>query len=509
MAQFLDLPIELLPLILQHIVRPSHFAALCLVSKSFYDFAVSRLYERIYIYAWHREGKTKVLKLFQTLASCYRLALHVRQLVIRDFPKEQWGSAHEKVLDHCLRGLRNCVYLRSCTWTRDGSLTSEILEALVESPQLAALEINGRDGWDYDHRILTRFTHLQRLSIIMPSSRVVGILPAWFTVTGATLRHLTLICKTSTLVTDSLLSRIAPSLVNLEQLHLIGCPKVSHSGILAVLTGSSRGITTLGLEGVSPAIDFAELVTQSAQSSALTSLRSLSLSCSLADLPSLVPLLATAPLTHFYLSISGTSSPVHTTSPTIIGTTINSSRDAAHLSVTSLSQFIQTLIDMHGPRLIRFSFSGIGLGIRDIRTVCSGCAQLEDLWVTLRTSSEIDAIGPCLSQAQSLRTFHLQFGNFTRHLIESSPPQSRSRSPSPADAEGASPSNSSILAYLSPASTLSLVKQCSATLVQFGINTRVWQVRHTIKSDGEVKVDVRLGLLESPEIPEQFQVVRT
>lgn len=60
LAQFTDLPVELLPIVVQHIVRPSHLAAVCLVNQSFYTFASPLLYERIFIYAWHKEGKAKV-----------------------------------------------------------------------------------------------------------------------------------------------------------------------------------------------------------------------------------------------------------------------------------------------------------------------------------------------------------------------------------------------------------------------------------------------------------------
>ena len=60
MTGFLDLPVELLPLILQYIIRPSHIAALCLVNRYFHAFAIPQLYERAFIYAWHTDGKTKV-----------------------------------------------------------------------------------------------------------------------------------------------------------------------------------------------------------------------------------------------------------------------------------------------------------------------------------------------------------------------------------------------------------------------------------------------------------------
>ena len=59
-AQFNDLPLELLPVVVQHLLRPSHLATACLVNKAFYTFAVPLLYERVFISAWHKEGKAKV-----------------------------------------------------------------------------------------------------------------------------------------------------------------------------------------------------------------------------------------------------------------------------------------------------------------------------------------------------------------------------------------------------------------------------------------------------------------
>ena len=56
---FLDLPLEILPEIFNHVVKPQHLASLCLVNNSFRTFAVCKLYERVSIYSWHKEGKTK------------------------------------------------------------------------------------------------------------------------------------------------------------------------------------------------------------------------------------------------------------------------------------------------------------------------------------------------------------------------------------------------------------------------------------------------------------------
>ena len=59
-VKFNDLPVELLPLVVRNVVRPSHLARLCLINKSFHVFAVEHLYEAVYIYSWHKEWREKV-----------------------------------------------------------------------------------------------------------------------------------------------------------------------------------------------------------------------------------------------------------------------------------------------------------------------------------------------------------------------------------------------------------------------------------------------------------------
>ena len=229
---FLDLPLEILPEIFSHIVKPQHLAYLCLVNNSFRTFAVSKLYERVSIYSWHKEGKSKVyipqkllflinpshhphfsqvIKLFGTLSRCPHLALLVFRLgkplpmlsgfkaliplsEIRDFPKAL-PDIDDYTLRHVLNGLKNCANLRSCTWTRDGSLNSSIIKALLQCKNLRDLELNGHNIGNYDPQLLLGFTELYRISLIMPSVPVVSQLKPWLLATGATLRSLTLLCK--------------------------------------------------------------------------------------------------------------------------------------------------------------------------------------------------------------------------------------------------------------------------------------------------------------------------
>jgi hypothetical protein len=129
-------------------------------------------------------------------------------LDIRDFPK----SAAVKMLDITLKGLRNCVNLRACSWTRDGSLNSNILQALQTLDSLQELEINGHDDGNYDPDLLKGFTGLTRISLIMPSAAVIHRLRSWIGLTGSTLQTLMLICKVSTLPVQSLFPLYVSSL---------------------------------------------------------------------------------------------------------------------------------------------------------------------------------------------------------------------------------------------------------------------------------------------------------
>ena len=121
----------------------------------------------------------------------------VKLVELRDFPKALSPESREELETNCLEGLRNCSNLQACTWTRDGSLSSTVLRALQSCPSLRELEINGHHNGNYDPRILVGSSHLNKVSLIMPSSQVIDAVPDWFSNTGGTLRTLTIICKVS------------------------------------------------------------------------------------------------------------------------------------------------------------------------------------------------------------------------------------------------------------------------------------------------------------------------
>ncbi|KAI0752600.1 hypothetical protein C8Q80DRAFT_1217127 [Daedaleopsis nitida] len=474
LAQFLDLPVELLPDIVQHVVKPSHLAALCLVNQSFHTFAVPHLYERVFIYAWHKEGKAKVIQLFKTLAEYPHLAKHVQQLgtyasclspPIRDFPKALQSEEYDQVLEACLAGLRNCVNLRACTWTRHGSLTSSVLETLADCSRLQELEINGENTNYYDPSILPRFSHLHKLSLIMPSAAVASMLLPWARNTSETLRHLSVICKSSTRINDDILHDIAPHAANLEYAYFVGCPKLTHEGLWALLSSNYRGIVGLGMEGLSTAFNMGIFSENCNRSGALNRLRSITLTVD--EHTSLVEwqqhvlnLFSPAPLQQFHISTVG-----------------------GHVNHRLSDDFCSAIVSAHGSRLTRFSVHRMRMSINAIADICRRCVVLQQLFIVVE-QNDMDELGACLSRAPRLRTIHinrpLDLGS------EDVPRQSFEK-------------------------MLSIAEQCPPTVRQLGFNTRVFQVERTSQrgDDGSVRTEVALTSYENPEIPEQFLVVRT
>ena len=125
------------------------------------------------------------------------LTMSETKTALRDFPKTFLIKERLEMFDLCLQALRNCINLESCTWTRDGALSTEMLQILSQAQRLTELELNGRNEWRYDQTVLCHFKHLTKITLIMPSGPVAGILPQWTAATARTLKNLTLICRVS------------------------------------------------------------------------------------------------------------------------------------------------------------------------------------------------------------------------------------------------------------------------------------------------------------------------
>ncbi|KAF9078782.1 hypothetical protein BDP27DRAFT_1206321 [Rhodocollybia butyracea] len=473
MAVFsLDIPLELLPEIFYHIRYPQDLCKLCQVNKTFHHFATPLLYERIYIFSWHKHGKLnalQVIRLFKNLSQYPHVAQFVRKLEIRDFPKAFSSDDDVDILQKVTEGLRNCTNLRSCTWTRDGSLSSEILKALQSSQTLQELEINGHDQGNYDSQLLLQFTRLRKISLVMPSLTVISVLQPWLQITGKTLRSLTIICKSSPILNNAKLELLAPYLSEVEHLHLAGCSKITHEGIRAVLCANDRGLLSLGLEGLSPQFDMLQFRLDCTRMNAFHRLRSITLTVNhqtsldiwANEVAALLP--KTVPLETFQIYSSG----------------------AFIESQPGTERLWADLVTAHKHRLVRFSVHRILLSLSAIEDICRRCTKLEQLFIVIEQSS-VNNLSRCLPLVSNLRTLHVNFPLEASQLENATP-------------------------VLPESDALTIVERC-VSIQQFGCNTRVWQVERDVLFDetsSPIGIKRRLTRYQGLDIPEAFMVVRT
>ncbi|KAJ3988777.1 hypothetical protein F5890DRAFT_1402401 [Lentinula detonsa] len=469
MINFIDLPLDLLPVILHHLALPQHFHKICLVNKIFNRFATPKLYERISVYSWHKHGKEKVILLFLSLSRYPHVAQHVRRLELRDFPKYLGSSDGTDTLEMVVDGLKNCTNLHSCTWTRDGSLNSKILEALQCSQSLQTLEINGRDAGNYDPQLLLHFIGLRKISLIMPSSSVISVLRPWLQKTGTSLTSLTIICKTSPIITDAKLELVAPYLSRLKHFHLTGCSKVTHEGIESILSANSDGIVSLGLEGLSPNFDLSQFRLYCARTNAFRRLRSITLTVNhqtplnnwMNEIAALLP--ASVPLETFQVYSSG-----------------------KFMEDPATERLWSDIVIAHQDHLTRFSIHRILISLNIIEDICRRCTKLEQLFIVIEQGS-LGKLGTCLALAQNLRVIHVNY------------PLKASQG------ENAIP-------VLSALDAQEIIERCNSNIMQFGCNTRVWQVNREILLDrhgAPIGIERRVMRYEGLDIPEPFLVVRT
>ncbi|KAL7422920.1 hypothetical protein Q5752_002217 [Cryptotrichosporon argae] len=245
---------ELVPCVLEWFDRPAELAALARVSQAWHGLVRRKLYADIWL-----------VTLFRTLVDRPELRALVKRLDIRFFPLDLAGEARydlEMAMQCALSQMHN---LERVVWTRDRSLTAALFETLVALPRVRALELSGHSARHFDPLLLGGMPALAELRIMMPDAAfrdalvsIVARLAARPPVRRAGeqpdapapppgLCVLDIICRSSPLVDDALLAALAPSLAGLARLTLIGCTRLTHRGVDAVLAAAS-GLEELNLD---------------------------------------------------------------------------------------------------------------------------------------------------------------------------------------------------------------------------------------------------------------------
>ncbi|KIO22168.1 hypothetical protein M407DRAFT_28316 [Tulasnella calospora MUT 4182] len=476
-AGFSELPLDLLTVIFQHIPRPHDFTVLARVNKAFHSFAVPFLYSEVRVYQWHNEWKDKIRKLFDTLSRRPEFAQYVKELVLREFPRQAYGTAESAELETAvLSALPNLASLKSLSWTRDGTLTSAYLERISEHcHQLESLELNGHSANYYDPHLLLNFKRVENLTVIMPDRAFVNCFEEWIQQNGARLRTLSLISKQSPLINDATMERLASAAPHLKHIHLLGNPRVTHTGV-ASISANCLELEALYIEGTDFDMQALSILVSSSPFPALTSL-SLTLPTS------------SSPITFF----DGVYS-VFRTSPLTEFTIWRAGGDISHLKSSILPiDFIRSFLLVHGKRLRKFAVQRLETGMEVIEEVTKRCPMLENFFMVLGPC-EMDVLAFHLRRLTQLHTVHVSYTFANRNPIVAVPP-------------------SSSAAHESHAS-VRFVRQCPRSLRIIGFMTRVYEVRHNWillnKDPVEWKdePEVTLERYSGQAIPEVFLVMK-
>lgn len=186
-----------------------------------------------------------------------------------------------------------------------------------------------------------------------------------------------------------------PSLGSLQSLHLTGCIRVTHQGVLPIIRGSTNGLGSIGLEGLSPRFvrgyilallvrglsfprqDMAALTSGVAQGSSLRSLTSITLTLPILALigisfrtwaTNVNEMLSSSPLESFH---------------------IYGAFNTRTYSLLDVDTLFRSIVDNHAPRLRRFSMHRMAANLSAIRDICGRCTRLEELFVVIDHSDVV------------------------------------------------------------------------------------------------------------------------
>jgi hypothetical protein len=197
------------------------------------------------------------------------LCSHVRELEVRVYPLSALSKL-EKLQAEVLSTLKHLKNLKALVWTRKGSLSAEMFEAICQLGQLERLELNATPagGWKAE-QILQLPRSLQVLTLLLPDREVVSYyLPQWLrkrherAINCASedarqdrlktpLRQLSIVCLESPVVNTTTLADLAQAGVSgLTSFTLHGCTRLSDGDVLNFLK-SAPHIRHLALEAVS------------------------------------------------------------------------------------------------------------------------------------------------------------------------------------------------------------------------------------------------------------------
>lgn len=228
-----NLNLDVLELIFAFI-SGNDLVAISSVSKSFLAGVIPCLYATISFTAKHAKRyrpEGGMISPFLTLRNHPDLAVHVRHIDIHCAPFIAVGQVHPKFLSETADALQICKNLTS--FVCGPRILPALLGSLQGKERLQDLHIYA-SLTTTQGEMLQKITTLRSLTLDYPTWNVVDSLTRWAQSLQLTLSHLTIFMSQE--VNGIFLEVLLPLLPRLRGLHVIGCPKASHTVVIKAAT---------------------------------------------------------------------------------------------------------------------------------------------------------------------------------------------------------------------------------------------------------------------------------
>ena len=327
---------------------------------------------------------------FHALSNNPELCGHVKDLEVRVFDLTS-NARLEALQDQVLEALRHMNKLQSLVWTRKGSLSAKLLDAICALEQLEALEFNASPAGDWrPEQLLSLPPRLKSLSLVLPDREVISTaLPQWLCTLdpqARTLQSLSIICRTSPVLNSTTLHTITNAgLSSLTSFTLLGCKKLNDDDVLHALKGCGN-LKHLALEAIS-----------------ISSTFYLHLAGTLPHLESLRTSHPGRRDIHINAYYQGLTLLVESCPKFKSFTHYLSGNTERGFHPPVCADFVSALVKSCGSRLERFEISGLSLGLESIRDLCMGARDIEQLVLPVLTT---DIVSLAFTDDQSHRLFY-------------------------------------------------------------------------------------------------------
>ncbi|KAF9224869.1 hypothetical protein BS17DRAFT_779199 [Gyrodon lividus] len=237
----MNVNLDVLELIFAHL-EGSDLVSSSLVSRSFLAGVIPSLYSRIEYTSKHAKLFFQMISPFTTVCTQKHLSIHVKHIAIHAAPVLQPFS--HKFNPTFLKDLEEaiCVASNLKIFTCTIKILPPLLPHLQDKPKLQHLRVCAPLG-TRQMNVLQEVGGLKSLSLDFPTWNVIDAMPKWVGGMQKTLTHLTIFMSQD--IDEFVLNNTLAELPRLRGLHVIGCPRITHTVVLKALshTPDLRGLS--------------------------------------------------------------------------------------------------------------------------------------------------------------------------------------------------------------------------------------------------------------------------